>query len=120
MRRAIPRVLLALVPVVLAACASSGAGADSAAEASADAAPGSSGTVTLTRVGGAVQITEDAEITHECEFVAHLPLSGTRASDVNVTRALRNEAGRQGANLVLLVMETRTTIASAEGYLCAD
>jgi hypothetical protein len=35
-------------------------------------------------------------------------------------RQLRNEAGNAGANLVLLVMESRTTIARVEGYLCAD
>jgi hypothetical protein len=71
-------------------------------------------------VGEAVQLTENAESTHQCEFVAHLSLPSRSASDVNAIRELRNEAGRRGANLVLLVMENRTTIARAEGYLCAD
>lgn len=114
---------MALIPIALWACASasgSSDGASGSASAEAEAAASTSSTVTLTRVGEAVQLTEDAEETHECEFVAHLPLSGARVSDVNAMRALRNEAGRQGANLVLLVMETRTRIARAEGYLCAD
>jgi hypothetical protein len=114
LRRALPRALAALIPVAMAACASSGGSADAAD------APSTSSTVTLTRAGEAVQLTENAESTHECEFVAHLPLSSTRVSDVNALRMLRNEAGRSGANLVLLVMESRTRIARAEGYLCAD
>jgi hypothetical protein len=103
---------VALIPLALLGCASGG---------SAGAADvGAAATVELTRVGGAVQITEDAERTHECEFVADVPLQGNRMSDVNAMRAMRNEAGRLGANLVLLVMETDTTIGRAEGYLCAD
>ena len=112
MSRALPSALVVLASVVTSACASSGAAAD--------VPTSDSSTVTLTRVGGAVQLTEDAEITHECEFVTHLPLSGRSVSDVNAMRTLRNEAGRQGANLVLLVMESRSTVARAEGYLCAD
>ena len=114
MRRALPRALVALIPVAMTACASSGSPAEDPGPAS------TSSTVTLTRAGEAVQLTENAESTHECEFVAHLPLTGTRVSDVNAMRVLRNEAGRSGANFVLLVMESRTTIAGAEGYLCAD
>jgi hypothetical protein len=117
LRRATRAAVAAFLPLTLAACASSGSVAE--ATSSADAA-GASGQVALTRVGEAVQVTENAESTHECEFVVHLPLSSASASDVNAMRALRNEAGRSGANLVLLVMETRTTIARAEGYLCAD
>lgn len=122
MRREIPRTLVALLLLAATACASSG-GADATADArggTAGAATGTSSAVTLTRVGEAVQVTEDAETTHECEFVAHLPLTGTSVSDVNVIRAVRNEAGRSGANFVLLVMEGRYRIARAEGYLCAD
>ena len=120
MRRVASRLLLALVPIVLGACATSGAGADSAAQPAMGATSGSSGTVALTRAGEAVQFIEDAEATHECEFVAYLPFSGTRVSDVDAMRTLRNEAGRAGANFVFLVMESRTTITRAEGYLCAD
>lgn len=120
MRRVTPRALLALVPVVLGACASSGGGGEPLVDSAAGAGSGSSGTVALTRAGEAVQLTENAEATHECEFVAYLPFSGTRVSDVDAMRTLRNEAGRNGANFVLLVMEGRTTIARAEGYLCAD
>ncbi len=108
MRRAIRRALAALVPLALAGCASSGAGA------------AGSGAVELTRVGEAVQVTENALTVRECEYIDELPLGSRSVSDVNAMRALRNEAGAAGANLVLLVMETRTTIARAEGYLCAD
>ena len=113
---------MALIAVVSTACASSpGTDVTTGAEAGAVAPTrGSGATVALTRVGEAVQLTEDAETTHECEFVAHLPLTGASVYDVDAMRTLRNEAGSQGANLVLLVMETRTRVARAEGYLCAD
>jgi hypothetical protein len=121
-KRALPVALVALIPMGLAACASTASPGDTPGPAAVveDAAPRGSSTVTLTRAGEAVQLTEDAESTHECEFVTHLPLTGTSVHDVNAIRELRNEAGRSGANFVLLVMETRTTIARAEGYLCAD
>jgi hypothetical protein len=77
-------------------------------------------TVALTRVGEAVQVTENAASARECEYIAELPLRNRSVSDVNTMRTLQNDAGESGANLVLLVMETRTTIARAEGYLCAD
>lgn len=108
MRRVIRRALAALVPLALAGCASSGGGAVG------------SGAIALTRVGEAVQVTENAHTAQECEYIDELSLGSRSASDVNAMRALRNEAGAAGANLVLLVMETRTTIARAEGYLCAD
>jgi hypothetical protein len=56
----------------------------------------------------------------ECEFVADIPLRSTDPNDAEGMIALRNDAGAAGANLVLLVMETRATIGRAEGYLCAD
>lgn len=108
MRRFIHRALAALVPLALAGCASSGADASG------------SDAVELTRVGEAVQVTTNAHTAQECEYIDELPLESRSASDVNAVRALRNAAGVAGANLVLLVMETRTTIARAEGYLCAD
>ena len=108
MRRVIRHAIAALVPLALTGCASSGAraGAPAATE--------------LTRVGEAVQVTENAHTAQECEYIDALPLESRSASDVDAMRALRNDAGAAGANLVLLVMETRTTIARAEGYLCAD
>jgi hypothetical protein len=65
-----------------------------------------------------VQVTENALSVRECEFV--VGLSGQRSLDDDAVRALRNAAGSQGANTVLMVMQTRTTLARAEGYLCAD
>lgn len=76
--------------------------------------------VTLTRVGEAVQITENPTTTQECEYIADLPLRSSDPADENAMRSLRNAAGASGANLVFLVMETRSTILRAEGYLCAD
>jgi hypothetical protein len=76
--------------------------------------------VTLARAAEAVEFTENAESTHECEYVVELPLTSRSVSDASGLRELRNEAARRGANLVLLVMESRTTLARAEGYLCAD
>jgi hypothetical protein len=105
-KRAIRHALVTLVALSLSSCASSTAGTQD--------------TVTLTRVGEAVQMTENAASARDCEYVAELPLQSPSASDTNAIRELRNEAGRAGANLVLLVMETRTTVARAEGYLCAD
>jgi len=114
-RRITPPALAALVALAWAGCASSGGSAD---EGSAGGGPGE---VTLTRVGEAVQMTDNAEITQDCEFITDLDLPGGQSTrDANAMRALRNQAGSRGANLVLLVMETRTTIERAEGYLCAD
>ena len=106
MRRVIRHALVTLVPLTMTSCGGSNGGAPA--------------TVALTRVAEAVQITENAESARDCEFIADLPLQSHSASDANAMRELRNEAGRAGANLVLLVMETRTTVARAEGYLCAD
>jgi hypothetical protein len=105
-RRAFSHGLAALVPLALASCGGAAAGAPA--------------TVALTRVGEAVQVTENAASARECEYIAELPLRNRSVSDVNTMRTLQNDAGESGANLVLLVMETRTTIARAEGYLCAD
>jgi hypothetical protein len=110
-RRAILHALVALGPLALAGCGGAPAGNGSG---------NGPDTVTLTRIGSAVQITENGERARECEYVADLPLQSSSASDANAMRALRNDAGEAGANLVLLVMETRTTVARAEGYLCAD
>ena len=111
MRRFISHALAALVLLTLASCASASGPAGSA--------PADTGTgVELTRLGEAVQVTENALAVRECEFV--VGLSGQRSLDDDAVRALRNAAGSQGANTVLLVMQTRTTLARAEGYLCAD
>ena len=104
MRRAISHTLCAAVSVTLVGCASAPAAA------TADTA--------LTRIGEAVQVTENAATARDCEYVVELSTRSTPSDDS--MRVLRNEAGRLGANLVLLVMESRTTISRAEGYLCAD
>jgi hypothetical protein len=70
-------------------------------------------------VGQAVQVTESPTRARECEFIADLPVRTSSPDDADAMRALRNDAGAAGANLVLLVMQTRT-IERAEGYLCAD
>ena len=114
MRRFIRHALAALVPLTLASCASSNGSAGSAGSASASTEAG----VELTRLGEAVQVTENALSVRECEFI--VSLSGQRTLDADAVRELRNAAGSQGANTVLLVMQTRTTLARAEGYLCAD
>lgn len=103
MRRVVPT-LLAVLPFALAACAG---GQTSGGE-----------SVQLTRVGEAVQVTENEATARDCEYVAELP--NPRSPTDNALRQLRNEAGNAGANLVLLIMESRTTIARVEGYLCAD
>ena len=111
MRRFISYALAALVPLTLASCASSSGTAASA--------PANTGTgVELTRLGEAVQVTENPLTVRECEFV--ISLSGQRSLDADGVRALRNAAGSQGANTLFLVMQTRSTLARAEGYLCAD
>ena len=104
MRRAISHTLWAAASVTLVGCASAPAAA------TADTA--------LTRTGEAVQVTQNAAAARDCEYVAELPTRSAPSDDS--LRALRNEAGDLGANLVLLVMESRTTISRAEGYLCAD
>lgn len=127
MRRVIAHALVALLLPLLASCASSAAPASAngvpggaSAGPAARAPAGAAATVALTRVGEAVQITENAESTWECEYITEIPLRSQRVSDTDALLWLRNEAGRSGANLVLLVMETTTTIERAEGYLCAD
>jgi hypothetical protein len=105
-RSAVSYALAALIPLAASSCAGSTAAAN--------------GTTTLTRTGEAVQVTDNAVRAQECEFISDLTPRSPDPSDVDSIRALRNDAGVAGANLVLLVMETRTTIARAEGYLCAD
>jgi hypothetical protein len=105
MRLAI-RSVLALAGTLLVGCASARAGGASAVE--------------LTRIGQAVQITESAMRARECQFISDVPLASSDPTNSDAMVALRNDAGAAGANLVLLVMATRTTIERAEGYLCAD
>lgn len=105
MRRAVPA-FLAFVPFALVSCAGVGGAATSSVE--------------LTRIGEAVQVTDNEVRARECEFVSDLSVRSPDPSDEGALRALRNEAGAAGANLVLLVMEGRTTVGRAEGYLCAD
>jgi len=107
-KRAVRHAVACFTTFGMASCASSGGPG------------GASAAVELTRVGEAVSFTEDAERTHECEFITDLPLASKDPSDVNGMRTLRNQAGIAGANLILLVMESRTSIERAEGYLCAD
>lgn len=109
MRRAIRYAVLALVPLTAASCSTTAT----------TGAP-ARGTVALTRVGEAVQVTENPVRAQECEFISDLPLQSSSPDDTDAMRVLRNQAGAAGANLVLLVMDTRTTIDRAEGYLCAD
>lgn len=104
MKRVIHNALAAVVPLVMAACAGAAAGAPE---------------TTLTRIGQAVQVTENATRARECEFVADIPVRTQSPDDADAMRALRNDAGAAGANLVLLVMQARS-IERAEGYLCAD
>lgn len=106
MRRAVPAWVAVLPLVALAGCASGGGAATS--------------TVELTRIGEAVQVTDNEVRARECEFVSDLTVRSADPSDDDALRMLRNDAGAAGANLVLLVMEGRTTVARAEGYLCAD
>ncbi len=122
MRRLIRHTLMAFVPLAALGCASTGDGGAAAGTTAAIAGGNGSqqGLVALTRTGEAVQVTDNAESTWECEFITDLPLGSTFASDPNAIRELRNEAGRRGANLVLLVLKSRDTIERAEGYLCAD
>jgi hypothetical protein len=105
-RSAVCYALAALIPFASTSCA----GSPSAA----------TGVTMLTRTGEAVQVTDNAVRAQECEFISDLTPRSPDPSDVDAIRALRNDAGAAGSNLVLLVMETRTTIARAEGYLCAD
>lgn len=102
MRPVIRHSLLALLALTAASCASAPGAASASTE--------------LTRIGEAVSITENATTAQECEYVTALPVQGT---DENAMRALRNEAGRLGSNLVLLVRDG-ATVVRAEGYLCAD
>jgi hypothetical protein len=111
---AIRHALVAFVVLASAACGSGGTG-NSARAAGAPSTP-----IVLTRVGEAVQVTERQATAQECEFITDLALRNSDPSDADAMRALRNQAGAAGANLVLLVMESRSVIARAEGYLCAD
>lgn len=104
MGRVIRYALGSMVLLVMVNCASS---------------PGSTPANTqLTRVGEAVQVTENGMAARDCEYVADLPVESRL--DENDMRVLRNEAGIQGANLVLLLRETTGDVLRAEGYLCAD
>jgi hypothetical protein len=101
-RRVIRPTTLGVLSFTLASCAS---------------APGAVPVdIELTRIGEAVSVTENATTAQECEYVTEIAFQGT---DENALRTLRNEAGRLGANLVLLVTDG-TTVVRAEGYLCAD
>jgi len=86
----------------------------------AGAAPGSQPAAELTRLGQAVQVTESGMRARECQFIADIPMASPDPTNADAMVRLRNDAGAAGANLVLLVMATRTTIERAEGYLCAD
>jgi hypothetical protein len=55
-----------------------------------------------------------------CEFVTDLPLRSTSPDDADAIRALRNQAGTVGSNMLLLVMASETTIGRAEAYLCVE
>lgn len=108
MHRIIAYAVLA-VSVPLVGCAGSAAGAGGSAEA---------GTMTeLTRIGEAVEVTDNTISVQECEFITDVPFDG--GTDENAVRALRNTAGRLGANTILLVM-SGTTVTRVEGYLCGD
>ena len=104
--RFVGRAYAALTAVLLGACAS--------------ATPGTPSSTELTRLGQAVQVTESAMRARECQFIADVPVNSTDPTNADAMVMLRNDAGTAGANLVLLVMATRTTIERAEGYLCAD
>jgi hypothetical protein len=106
------RALAALTWVLLAGCASAAPLTTSG--------PDSTGASELTRVGQAVQLTQSAMRARECQFIVDVPVSSSDPTDAEAMVTLRNDAGAAGANLVLLVMATRTTIERAEGYLCAD
>jgi hypothetical protein len=80
---------------------------------------GGSSSVALTRAGQAVTVTESPTRTRYCEFLTDLPVQPSSADDADAVRALRNDAGAAGANLLLLVTESRT-IDRAEGYLCVE
>jgi hypothetical protein len=90
-----------MVPAVLASCASSGPGAAPIPE--------------LTRIGEAVEVTDNTTSVQECEFIVDLPLES--AANDNL---LRNTAGDMGANTVLVVRSAGGDVTRAEGYLCGD
>ncbi len=96
---------LALVFVALAGCAG--------------ASGGTTSSVALTRGGQAVQVTESATRTRYCEFLTDLPVQPSSVDDADAVRALRNDAGAAGANLLFLVTQSRT-IDRAEAYLCVE
>ena len=96
---------IALVFAALAGCAGASGGVSSS--------------VALTRAGQAVTVTESATRTRYCEFLTDLPVLPSSADDADAVRALRNDAGAAGANLLLLVTQART-IGRAEGYLCVE
>ncbi len=103
MRRHLRHALLCSCSLALAGCATSS---------------GSSATeVTLTRVGEAVEVTDNMTSVQECEFITDVPFDG--GTGENAMRALRNDTGRLGANTVLLVM-SGGSVTRAEGYLCGD
>jgi hypothetical protein len=108
--RFVDRFVVLLGAVLLTGCASAPAGSTS--ETTAETG--------LSRLGGAVQVTESATRARECQFIADVPVASSDPTNAASMIALRNDAGAAGANLVLLVMASRTTIERAEGYLCAD
>ena len=87
--------------VALAGCASSGPNAAPVPE--------------LTRVGEAVELTDNTTSVQECEYIADVPLEATVNENL-----LRNTTGELGANTVLLVRDRDGNVTRAEGYLCGD
>ena len=81
-------------------------------------------TTPLTRAGEVVRVTENPEIVRGCEFVAEVPSANAwnrGPTDENAMRELRNEVGRRGANIVLMITSrTSGATSRAEAYLCAD
>jgi len=104
----VPRViryaLMSMALLTMAGCAGSPAG--------------SPASIQLTRTGEAVQVTENAMSAQQCEYVDELLVEST--PDGNDLRALRNEAGGRGVNLILMLRGPAGQVLRAEGYLCAD
>lgn len=101
MRRTIRKTVLLSTPIILAAC-------NGGPQTLAASTP-------LTRVGTAVQVTDNTTSVQECEYIVELPLES-----IEDENAMRNQAGTLGANTVLLVRGPGGTIVRVEGYLCAD
>ncbi len=86
----------------------------------AGASGGGPSSVSLTRAGQAVVVTESATRTRYCEFVTDLTVAASPSiDDADAVVSLRNAAGAAGGNLLHLVQEART-ISRAEAYLCVE